>query len=192
MSNKTPAQNIPRVVAEYQPQLKAFVRKRVAAPEEAEDILQEVFLQFAKAATDVLNPIEQVGAWLYRVARNTIINRGKKRREQEMPYYRDSESDEDILTDISEVLFTADTAASPSAETEYLRSLVWEELEAALGELPPGQREAFEKSEFDGLPVKEIAALAGVPVNTVLSRKRYAVLHLRERLADLYEELILC
>ncbi len=183
------APDVALTVSEYRPRLKSFIRQRVSNADDAEDILQDVLYQFARAAADVLNPIEQVGAWLYRVARNTIINRGKKKREAEMPYYKANDGDDDILRDFSEILFSGE-AGSPSPETEYLRSLVWEELEKALSELPPEQREVFEKTEMEGFSAKEIAEMTGVGVNTLLSRKHYAVLHLRERLAQLYEELI--
>jgi RNA polymerase sigma factor (sigma-70 family) len=106
-----------------------------------------------------------------------------------VPVYSNDESDTDILKDFSEVLFSnEETSASP--ETEYLRSLVWTELETALAELPPEQREIFELTELEAIPVKEISETTGVPVNTLLSRKHYAVVHLRKRLVVLYEEIL--
>jgi RNA polymerase sigma factor (sigma-70 family) len=105
-----------------------------------------------------------------------------------MPVYQSDESDEDIVKDFSEVLINE--ATSPSPEMEYLRSLVWTELENALSELPAEQREIFEKTELEGITVKEISKETGVAVNTLLSRKHYAILYLRERLAELYEEII--
>ena len=137
-----------------------------------------------------MNPIEQVSAWLYRVAQNLIINRGAKKREVEMPVFRSNQSDDEMLNDISEILFCDATSPSPSPETEYLRSLFWVELENALSELPTEQREIFELTELDGLPVKEISKTTGVALNTLLSRKHYAVKHLRKRLAALYNDLI--
>ncbi|MDR1938019.1 MAG: sigma-70 family RNA polymerase sigma factor [Tannerellaceae bacterium] len=175
------------LIAEYQPRLKAFIRKRVPNKEDAEDILQDVLWQFVKTAGNTLYPIEQVAAWLYRVARNTIVNHGVKKREEPMPVYYGDESDDEIWKDFSSLLFAEDETA-PSPETEYLRSLVWTELAAALAELPPGQREIFELTELDGIPVKEIAKTTGISVNTLLSRKHYAVLHLRKRLKDLYAD----
>src|SRR5204863_1446558 len=163
----------------------AFIRKRVSSREDADDILQDVFYQLAKVDT-VMNPIEQVAAWLYRVARNMIINKQIKKHEEELPSFRND--DDEVLNDFSEILFGKQTSASP--ETEYLRSLVWVELENALSELPPEQREVFEKNELDGLSFKEISQETGVAVNTLLSRKRYAVLHLSKRLAELYEDII--
>lgn len=186
---ETSKKNLGKLIVEYQPQLKSFIRKRVTNKEDADDILQDVLYQFAKTVDSAMNPIEQVGAWLYRVARNMIINKGIKKHEEELPAYRDDESDNEILKDFSEILFSDETT-SPSPETEYLRSLVWTELEAALSELSPEQREIFELTELDGLPVKEISETTGVAVNTLLSRKHYAVVHLRKRLAGLYAELL--
>jgi len=185
--NKLPAkEDVGKLIEEHQPRLKSFIRKRVSTNEEAEDILQDVFYQLVKSVEDTLNPIEQVTAWLYRVARNTIINRGRKKQEEQLPA---SQYDDEghILKDFSEILFD-DEAVTP--ETEYLRSLVWQELDAALSELPPEQREAFELTELDDLPVKDVAGTLGIPVNTLLSRKHYAVKHLRKRLESLYQEII--
>ena len=188
MSKQTEKQDVGKLIVEYQSRLKSFIRKRVANKEDAEDILQDVFYQLVKTVDSTMNPIEQVAAWLYRVARNTIINKGIKKHEEELPVYKSDESDDDVLKDSSEILFSNET--SPSPETEYLRSLVWVELENALSELPPEQREVFELTELDGLSVKEISQTTGVAANTLLSRKHYAVLHLRKRLASLYNELI--
>lgn len=111
----------------------------------------------------------------------------EKKREDELPYYQDDEGE--IFNDLTEILFDAD-ASAPSPETEYLRSLVWIELEKSLSELPPEQREVFEKTELEGLSVKEISEETGIPVNTLLSRKHYAILHLRRNLKDLYFDII--
>jgi len=184
MSNSQ-QQDVGTLVTAYKPRLKAFINKRVSNKEDAEDILQDVFYQLAKVDT-AMNPIEQVAAWLYRVARNMIINKQIKKHEEELPSYL--YEDEEVMQDITEMLFSKQT--SPSPETEYLRSLMWIELENALAELPQEQREVFEKSELDGLSFKEIAKETGVSVNTLLSRKHYAVLHLRKRLSELYEEII--
>ena len=174
------------LVKEYQPRLKSFIRKRVPTKEDAEDILQDVFYQLIRAVEDTVNPIEQVTAWLYRVTRNIIINKGRKRHEEELPNYQ-SEEDGYVLKEISAILFN-DEQATP--ETEFLRTLVWQELETALSELPPEQREAFELTELEGLSVKEMAETTGIAVNTLLSRKHYAVKHLRRRLEALYNEML--
>ena len=186
MIEQTEGKNIEKIITEHQPQLKSFIQKRVPNKEDAEDILQDVFFQLIRTIGSPLNPIEQVTAWLYRVTRNIIINKGKKRQEEELPV---SQYDEDgaVLKDISEILFDDNMPATP--EMEYLRSLVWQELEAALEDLPPEQREIFELTELEGLPVKEIAESMDIPVNTLLSRKHYAVKHLRKRLESLYKDI---
>ena len=181
-------ENLEERIVEYQPQLKSFIRKQVGNKENTEDILQDVFFQLTKTVNTAMNPIEHLTAWLYRVAKNTIINHGIKKHEEEMPVYPNDEENNEILKDFSEDLFSNES--SPSPETEYLRSLVWTELEATLAELPPEQREIFELNELDGIPVKEIAQTLGVPVNTLLSRKHYAVLHLRKRLKELYYDVL--
>ena len=187
MNESEKKQDLGQLIVEHRPKLKAFIRKRVRNSEDADDILQDVFYQLVKTVENSMNPIEQVSAWLYRVAHNLIINHGIKKHEDELPVYKSDESD-DILSDFSEILFSNET--SPSPETEYLRSLVWTELETALAELPPEQREIFELTELDGIPVKEISKTTGIAVNTLLSRKHYAVKHLRKRLAQLYNDII--
>jgi len=158
-----------------QARLRSFVRKRVANEGDAEDILQDVFFELVEAYR-LMKPVEQAGAWLFRVARNRIIDLFRKRRPEQL-------SDE--LT-IEELLPSPD--AGP--EAAYARSLLWEELEAALEELPEAQRDVFIAHEIDGRSFKELAEETGVGVNTLLSRKRYAVLHLRERLKEINEEIM--
>ena len=177
--------DVSEVVTTHQSRLKNFIRKRVSSNEDSEDILQEVFYKLAKMDS-LAKPIEQVTAWLYRVAHNIIINWGIKKKEEEIPMYVDDENDDIVFKDFADILF--DQASTP--ETEYLRSLVWDELDAALSELPDEQREVFEQTELMGLPVKEVAWNLSIPANTVLSRKHYAVLYLRERLRDLYIEIL--
>lgn len=177
------------LIVEYRPRLKSFIQKKVTKKSDAEDILQDVFYQLVKTVNVTMNPIENVSAWLYKVARNTIINSSKKKREEPLPVFRDDETDDGIIKDFSEILFRDDVSTS-SPEMEYLRSLVWIELEKALAELPPEQREVFVLTEFDSIPIKDIAELTKVSVNTLLSRKHYAVLHLRKRLSGLYYDLI--
>ncbi len=189
MTTEPTRKNLNELIVEFQPQLKSFIHKRVANREDVEDILQDVFYQLVKTVNNTMNPIEHVSAWLYKVARNTIINTGIRKREDELPVYRDDENDSEVLKDFSEILFH-DEATAPSSETEYLRSLVWIELENALSELPIEQREIFELTELDGISVKEISETTGIAVNTLLSRKHYAVLHLRKRLIGLYIDIL--
>jgi len=189
MNKQTERRNAEVLIAEYQPRLKAFIRKRISNREDAEDILQDVFYQLTKTVNSVLNPVDRIEAWLYRVTRNRIINYWTKKREEELPVYVSDDEENIMPEDFSEILFNNEV--SPSPETEYLHSLVWTELENALAELPPEQREIYELTELDDIPVKEIAQTTGVPVNTLLSRKHYAILHLRKRMRQLYEDIIL-
>lgn len=175
--------NVSEIIKQYSSRLKGFIRKRVHSLEEADDILQEVFYELAE--TDrMMKPVDQVSAWLYTVARNRITDSYRKKKTESLPEF--SDDDESFVEELGSLIF--DNGSTP--ETEYLRSLVWSELEKALNELPPEQREVFEMNELQGVPFKEISELTGDPVATLISRKRYAVLHLRERLQILYDELI--
>lgn len=180
--------HIAKTVTEHQPRLRSFIARQVTNKSDAEDILQDVLYQFVKSTQTPLEPIEHISSWLFRVARNTIINAGKKKKEYALPERTGNDGETYVPEDFSELLLGEDTAPDP--ETEYLRSLVWEELENTLAELPPEQREIFELTELEGIPVKDIAEAMEVSVNTVLSRKRYAVMHLRKRLATLYNDII--
>jgi RNA polymerase sigma factor (sigma-70 family) len=162
-----------------------FIRPRVATPEDAEDIVQEVFYEFSEAVR-LMQPIEQLTSWLYTVARNRITDLYRKKKATPFSFLTPDGSDDEMAEEISELLLGDDS----SPETEYLRSLVWQQLGQALEELPKEQREVFELHELQGISFKEISKRTGESVNTLLSRKRYAVLHLRERLRDLYEEFI--
>lgn len=164
-------------VARERGRLRNFIRQRVPDASEAEDILQDVFFEFL-AAYRLPEPIEQIGAWLYRVARNRIIDRFRKRREEPLPH----DDDEDHWLD--DVLPSSD--AGPDAA--YARRVLMQEFHAALEELPAEQRDVFIAHELDGMSFKEIAAGSGVNMNTLLARKRYAVLHLRARLQMIREE----
>ena len=157
-----------------------FIRRRVADASEAEDILQDVFYEFV-AAYRLPEPIEQVGAWLFRVARNRIIDRFRKKKEESLPELS-GEGDEGSW--LNEVLPSLD--AGP--EAAYVRMVLLEELTAALAELPEEQRAVFIAHEVEGRSFKELAAESGVGVSTLLARKRYAVLHLRARLQTIYDE----
>lgn len=186
MTNSLPnEQDISGIYKKYRAQLKNYIARRGLSKEDAEDILQNVFYQLSKVDL-IEKPIEQMSAWLYSVANNQIIDRSRKRKEEELPYIVTDEGEEVFLAEITGLLL--DNDASP--ETEYIRSLVWDELEIALSELPEEQREVFELTELEGFSFKEISEATGITVNTLISRKRYAVLHLRERLRDLYYELL--
>lgn len=178
-------QNVTDIFYKYRVQLKNYIAKRVFSKEDREDILQNVFYQLSKIDM-IEKPIEQMSAWLYSVANNQIIDRSRKHREVDMPYVTAKDDEDTFLAEVSSLMFDKD--ASP--ETTYLRTLVWKELDAALSKLPIEQREAFELTELDGFSFKEISEATGVSVNTLISRKRYAVLHLRERLGNLYKELL--
>lgn len=173
--------NITRVINDYSRRLLGFIRKRVPNEADAEDILQDVFYQFIGNA----EPIEQVTSWLFTVARNKIIDKQRKKKPESIEDLYGA-SEEDIAFDWTEIFF--DDSDNP--ETSYLRSLFWEALDNALNELPPEQKEVFVMNEIDGIPFKEIAAKTGQTINTLLSRKRYAVLHLRDRLSVLKDELL--
>ena len=177
--NKTISQNI----TAYSRRLFGFIKQRVKSNEDAEDILQDVFYQFAGNT----EPIEQVTAWLFTVARNKITDRYRKK---QLPLIDDLQpaaaSDEEEGFSWKELV----PSESDSPETAYLRNLFWEELKAALDELPAEQREAFVQNEIEGIAFKDISEATGVSVATLISRKRYAVLYLRERLQGLREELL--
>jgi RNA polymerase sigma factor (sigma-70 family) len=160
--------------------LRNFIRRRVPDPSEAEDILQDVFFEFV-AAYRLPESIEQVGAWLYRVARNRIIDRFRKKKEEPLLQPAD-ENDEGRWLD------NALPSPDGGPEAAYARTVLIEELTAALDELPAEQRDVFIAHEIDGRSFKELAAESGVPLNTLLARKRYAVLHLRARLQTIYDE----
>lgn len=181
----TNEQDVSGIFKKYRVQLKNYIARRVFSKEDGEDILQNVFYQLSKADL-IEKPIEQMAAWLYSVANNQIIDRSRKRKEEEMPYIVTEDGEEVFLAEITGLLLDED--ASP--ETEYIRSLVWEELEIALSELPEEQREVFELTELEGFSFKDISEATGITVNTLISRKRYAVLYLRVRLRDLYYELL--
>ena len=173
---------ISEVVGREQSRLRDFIRRRVPDPRDAEDVLQDVFYKLVEA-NRLLMPIEHVTGWLFRVARNRITD--LFRRKQPESFSNTALKDED-----DELLRFEDLLPSPDAGPEalYARSVLLDELELAIGELPQEQREVFVAHEFEGRSFKQIAAETGVSVNTLLSRKRYAVLHLRERLQSIYDE----
>lgn len=171
---------ITETISQERGRLRNFIRRRVPDANEAEDILQDVFFEYVEAYR-LPEPIEQVGAWLYRVARNRIIDRFRKKREVALPEMPGEEEDGHWL---EEVLPSADGGP----EAAYARRVLLDELYAALEELPREQRDVFIAHELDGRSFKELAAEKNVAVNTLLARKRYAVLHLRARLQTIYDE----
>ena len=176
-------QRISEVVTREQSRLRNFIRRRVPDPRDAEDILQDVFSELVEA-NRLLMPIEHVTGWLFRVARNRITDLFRKKKPESL-------SDTAIANDEDdELLLLEDLLPSPDAGPEalYVRNVLLDELELAIEELPEEQREVFVTHELEGRSFKEMAADTGVSVNTLLSRKRYAVLHLRERLQDVYDE----
>jgi len=174
-------QHISEVVEREQSRLRNFIRRRVADPRDAEDILQEVFYELVEA-NRLLMPIEHVTGWLYRVARNRITDLFRKKRPERLG--------DNAVAEDDELLRLEDLLPSPDAGPEalYVRGVLLDELELALDELPEEQREVFVAHELEGRSFKEMAAETGLSTNTLLSRKRYAVRHLRERLQSIYDE----
>jgi RNA polymerase sigma factor (sigma-70 family) len=162
--------------------LRNFIRKQVVDLEAAEDILQEVFVELVEAYR-MLKPIEQVSAWLFRVAKNRIIDRFRGRKLESLSEARYG-GDDDLAVSLEDLLPSPDSGP----EAAYVRSMLLEEIDEALEEMPAEQRDVFIAHEWEGYSFKELAAETGVSVNTLLSRKRYAVLHLRRRLKSIYEE----
>jgi RNA polymerase sigma factor (sigma-70 family) len=176
-------QRISEVVKLERARLKNFIRRRVPDERDAEDILQDVFYELVEAYR-MMKPVEQVSAWLFRVARNRITDLFRKRRPEAI-------GNDPVVAEDGELLLLEDLLPSPDAgpEAVHARNVLLEELDAALDELPEEQRKIFVAHEIVGRSFKEIAAATGVSVNTLLSRKHYAVIHLRERLQSIYDEL---
>src|SRR4051812_16754010 len=167
-----------------QPRLRSFIRRRVADSRDAEDILQEVFTEMVEAYR-MFQSIDQAGAWLFRVARNRIVDLFRKKKPVplcDLAPQLDEEGEEMSVEDL-----LPSSEAGP--EAAFARLMLVEELEEALDELPEEQREAFVAHEIEGISFKELSARTGVGVNTLLTRKRLAVLYLRERLREMYDEL---
>src|SRR5437667_478992 len=175
-------QQISEVVKREHSRLRNFIRRRVPDPRDAEDILQDVFYELVEA-NRLLMPIEHVTGWLFRVGRNRITDLFRKKKPETF-------SDAAVEDEDGQVLQIEDLLPSPDAGPEalYARNVLLDELESAVDELPEEQRKVFVAHELEGRSFKEIAAQTGVGVNTLLSRKRYAVLHLRERLQSIYDE----
>src|SRR5207249_11565683 len=175
-------QRISEVVKREQSRLRNFIRRRVPDPRDAEDILQDVFYELVEA-NRLLMPIEHVTGWLFQVARHRIVDLFRKKRPDRL-------DDATVLDEDDEFLRLEDLLPSPDAGPEalYVRRVLLEEIELAIDELPEEQREVFIAHELLGTSFKQMAATTGVNLNTLLSRKRYAVAHLRERLRTLYDE----
>jgi RNA polymerase sigma factor (sigma-70 family) len=180
---ETRRQNIIQTVGNYSKRLFQFIRGRVNTDEDAEDILQDVWFQFSNVVDT--ETIEQASAWLFTVARNKITDKYRKQQpvllEDELGY-----ENEEGEWNVKEILL----AENSNPETEHLRNLFWLQLFTALNELPEEQRQVFIWNELEDMSFNEISGLTGEKVNTLISRKRYAVLHLRNRLQELYTEII--
>src|SRR3954462_6389238 len=175
--------SISETLVREQARLRRFIRQRVSDAGEAEDIFQEVFFELV-AAYRLMKPIEQAGAWLFRVARNRIIDRFRRQRPALLG------NDSPLTAEDGETSSWEDLLPSPEAgpEAAYARRILLEELEAALDELPDEQREVFVAHEIAGRSFQELSEATGVRVNTLLSRKRYAVLQLRRRLQAIHQD----
>ena len=173
---------ISEIVAKEQSRLRNFIRRRVPDPADVEDIVQDVFYKLVEA-NRLLMPIDHVTGWLFRVARNRITDLFRRKKPELF-------SDAAVEGEDGELLQVEDLLPSPDAGPEalYVRNILLDELEFALDELPDEQRDVFVAHELEGRSFKELAAETGVSVNTLLSRKRYAVLHLREHLQSIYDE----
>lgn len=172
--------NITQVINDYSKRLLGFIKKKVTNDADAEDILQDVFYQFIGNT----QPIDQLTGWLYTVARNKITDKKRKHKPELLEDI--FSTDEENGLSWTDLFFNANN----NPENEYLRSIFWETLNSALEELPIEQRTVFELNELEGISYKDIALQTGVSINTLLSRKRYAVLHLRQRLQTLKNELL--
>lgn len=168
-----------RAITEYGKNLLGFIRRRVKSDEDAEDVLQDVWYQFSSLVNTV--PVEQTGAWLYRVARNRIIDRHKKKSESLLDDLFSYDPEDETL-DFKDILMSDDR----DPEAEYFRTVFWDRLFAALDELPGDQKQVFIWHEIENMSFQEMSDVTGMKVATLVSRKRYAVLHLRQRLRQLY------
>ncbi|WP_423370946.1 RNA polymerase sigma factor [Burkholderia sp. LMG 32019] len=181
-----PDRDITAIVLRERTRLVSFIRRRIRDPDDAEDILQDVFHEFVQAYR-LPAPIEQASAWLFRAARNRIVDRFRKKKEQPLTDLFEADADDDANSEYRLDLVLPAHDAGP--EARYARTLLLEALQDALDELPANQREVFVAHELEGLSFKEMATQSGVALNTLLARKRYAVLHLRARLQLIYDEL---
>jgi len=177
--------NLTTVFTAFRQKLLTFIASKVSSEEDAEDLLQDVFLRFLQTEESV--SIEKISAWLYKVARNRIIDYWRKKGETTLLTSSDEDNEDDIsLKEITNILIEKE--ANP--EQEYLRKFIWEEIENALCELPKEQRFVFEQTEFENKSYEELASDLNVPVKTLLSRKHYAVLFLRKKLEKIYKMIL--
>jgi RNA polymerase sigma factor (sigma-70 family) len=177
-------QAITEAVEQQRSRLRNFIRQRVTDPDDVEDILQDAFSELVEAYR-LMKPVREAGAWLFQVARNRIIDRFRKKRTEAISDVSvPAEEDDETLT-IEDLLPSSDGGP----EAAYWRSVLLEELAQAMAELPEDQRAVFIAQEIQGRSFAELAAESGLSINTLLSRKRYAVLHLRRRLQAIYDEL---
>jgi RNA polymerase sigma factor (sigma-70 family) len=176
-------QRISEAIEREQSRLRNFIRRRVADQEEAEDVLQDVFYELIQAYR-MMKPVEQVTAWLFQVARNRITDLFRRKNREALQAEPVASTEDGEALQWEEVLPSLESGP----EAAYARRVLLEELDEALEELPPAQREVFIAHELLGYSFKEIAAQTGVSLNTLLSRKHYAILHLRERLKAIYDE----
>ena len=176
--------DVTRIVGDVGEQLRRFIRARVSSDADAEDILQDVWQQLVTTLED--GPVEKVTAWLYTVARNRIIDQYRKPRMASLDALTTETEPDDAAFELPDFVLSDDK----SLELEDLRNLFWEQLYAALAELPQEQRQVFVWHELEGLSFQHIANLTGENLNTLLARKRYAVLHLRRRFQWLRDEFL--
>lgn len=178
-------QEIAATVEKERGRLFNFIRRRVKSTLDAEDILQDVFYQFVRVSEEV-NAIEKASSWLFQVARNRITDLYRKKKSVNFSQLNVVTDDEEQSLNFED--YIPDLADLPDAT--LTREMVWEVLEEGLSELPAKQREVFTMHEFDDLSFNEIAEITGEQVNTLISRKRYAIVHLREKLGELYKEVV--
>ena len=169
----------------YSKRLLNFIRSKVNRIEDAEDILSEVFYQYSRI-NDKLNPIENTAAWLYKTARNRIINQYKKKKDEPLSASYDEDEEDFIYDEIEDIIY----GEVNTPETEMLRTLFLDEIQSAISDLPKEKREVFEMTELLDFTIKEVSEETNTPVNTVLSRKHYAVKFLRKRLESLYYDVM--
>ena len=162
-----------------------FIRQRVRSQEEAEDILQDVFTNVLAASKNIQKPIENIASWVFTAVRNRIIDSYRKKRAETFSDMQTPSQAEDGVDSFENFLGNSET----SPEHDLIRKTIWESVQNSLEELPPEQKEVFVKNEFEGVSFREMSEETGVNINTLLARKRYAVLHLRKQLKDLYSSI---